>query len=100
MRDSYRYGVDARVNVGFGFWQQAFASKQTLNAAAYAAARAGMMSVKSDEGRPLGIMPRLLIVPPALEAAGLEILNAERDAAGATNVWRGTAELLVVPWLA
>jgi phage major head subunit gpT-like protein len=45
-------------------------------------------------------MPRLLIVPPALEAAGLEILNAERDAAGATNVWRGTAELLVVPWLA
>jgi phage major head subunit gpT-like protein len=100
MRDSYRYGVDARVNVGFGFWQQAYASKQTLDAAAYAAARAAMMSVKSDEGRPLGIMPRLLIVPPALEAAGLEILNAERDAAGATNVWRGTAELLVVPWLA
>ena len=53
-----------------------------------------------DHGRPLGVMPTHLVVPPALREAGLEILNAERDAAGATNVWRGAATLLVVPWLA
>jgi phage major head subunit gpT-like protein len=100
MRDSFRYGVDARVNVGFGFWQLGYGSKQTLNKAAYAGAVQAMSEFKSDEGRPLGIMPNLLVVPPALREAGLEILNAERDAAGATNVWRGTAELLVVPWLA
>lgn len=99
-RNEYRYGVDGRCNVGYGFWQMAYGSKQTLNAANYSAARAAMMSFKSDSGKPLALQPRLLVVPPTLEAAGLEILNAERDAAGATNVWRNTAELLVVPWLA
>ncbi len=96
----FLYGADARGNVGFGFWQFAWGSKQTLNATNYEAARAALMGMKGDHGRPLGITPRLLVVPPSLEGAALEILNAERDAAGATNVWKGTAELMVVPWLA
>lgn len=99
-RKKFLYGVDARYNVGFGYWQFAYGSKQTLDAAAYAAARAAMQGMKGDYGRPLGLKPTLLIVPPALEAAGLEILNAERNAAGETNVWKGTAKLEVVPWLA
>lgn len=94
------YGADWRGNVGYGVPQMAYGSKQTLNAAAYAAARAAMQGFKGDGGRPLGIVPDLLVVPPSLEAVGLEILNAERDTSGATNVWKGTAELLVVPWLA
>lgn len=100
MRKEYLYGTEGRHNVGFGFWQFAYGSKQTLDATAYAGARGAMQEFKGDYGRPLGIMPKLLVVPPSLEKAGLEILNAERDGAGATNVWRGTAELLVVPWLA
>lgn len=99
-RKQFLYGVDARYNVGFGYWQFAYGSKQTLNAAAYAAARAAMQGMKGDYGRPLGLRPKLLVVPPALEEAGLEILNAERNAAGETNVWKGTAKLEVVPWLA
>ncbi|MCM3419050.1 Mu-like prophage major head subunit gpT family protein [Sphingopyxis alaskensis] len=99
-RKKFLYGVDARYNVGFGYWQFAYGSKQALDAAAYAAARAAMQGMKGDYGRPLGLKPTLLVVPPALEAAGLEILNAERDAGGATNVWKGTAKLVVVPWLA
>lgn len=99
-RRKFIYGSDSRDNVGYGFWQFAWGSKQTLDKAAYAGAREALMSMKGDYGRPIGIMPRLLVVPPALEGEGLEILNSERDAAGATNVYRGTAELLVVPWLA
>lgn len=99
-RNEYRYGVDGRCNVGYGFWQMAYGSKQTLNAANYASGRAAMMGMKGDYGKPLGLRPTLLVVPPALEGAGLEILNAERDTGGATNVWRNTAELAVVPWLA
>mgnify|MGYP001105115073 CR=1 FL=1 len=99
-RAEYVYGVDARHNVGFGFWQFAWGSKQTLNKANYKVAREAMSGLKGDHGRPLGIKPRLLIVPPSLEGQALEIVNAERDAAGATNVYKGTAEILVCPWLA
>jgi phage major head subunit gpT-like protein len=99
-KKEYQYGVDARHNVGYGFWQFAWGSKQALSKANYKVARESLMGMKGDHGRPLGIMPRLLVVPPSLEGQELEILNAERDAAGATNVYKGTAELLVVPWLA
>ena len=99
MADEYRYGVDARVNAGFGFWQQAYASNQALDATNYAAARAAMAGFKSDEGRPLGIRPTLLVVPPSLEGAALNVTQAERLANGQTNIYRNTAETVVVPWL-
>lgn len=99
-RKEYRYGVDARVNAGFGLWQLAFASKLDLTAENYALARAAMMSFKGDHGKPLNVRPTLLVVPPSLEGSALEVLKAERDAAGATNVYRNTADLLVTPWLA
>jgi phage major head subunit gpT-like protein len=96
----FQYGADARGNVGFGFWQQAYGSKQTLNAGAYATARAALSGMKGDHGRPLGLMPNLLVVPPSLESAARKILNSEYAAGGETNEWKGTAELLVCPWLA
>lgn len=94
------YGSDARANAGYGFWQMAWGSKQTLNAANYAAARSALMGMKGDYGRPLGLMPNLLVVPPALESAARKILNSEYAAGGETNEWKGTAELAVIPWLA
>lgn len=95
----FRYGVDARCNAGYGLWQLAYASKQTLDATAYGAARTALMSMKGDSGKPLGVRPSLLVVPPSLEKAGLEILQAEKNANGADNIYRGTAKLLVTPWL-
>ena len=59
------------------------------------------MNVKGDEDRPMGCMPTHLVVPPALEHEGARA--AQRGAAtptGATNVYRGTAKLIVSPWLA
>lgn len=92
------YGVDARSNVGFGLWQLAYASKQTLDENSYAAARAAMMSMVGDNGKPLGIRPMLLVVPPSLEGTGLKILKAENIGA-TTNVYRDTAQLLTTPWI-
>lgn len=99
-QDKFVYGVRARRAAGYGMWQTAFGSKAALDATNYAAARSAMMALKGDAGRPLGIKPTHLVVPPALEGAALELLNAERNAAGATNVWRNTAQLLVSSWLA
>ncbi|OWV43189.1 Mu-like prophage major head subunit gpT family protein [Mameliella alba] len=100
LNNTYVYGADWRGNVGYGFPQTAYGSQQTLDASAYAAARSAIMGFKGDGGRPLGLMPNLLVVPPSLESAGRKILNSEYASGGETNEWKGTAELLVVPWLA
>lgn len=100
MNNEFLYGVDSRYNVGFGFWQFAWGSKQTLNAANYGAARAALGGMKGDYGKPLGLRGTLLCVPPSLESAGLKLLNSELASGGETNEWKGTAKLAVVPWLA
>jgi len=96
----YLYGVDGRMAVGFGFWQFAQGSKQDLTVANYKDAYAALEGMKGDFGRPLGLRPTKLVVPPSLREQGQRILKSANDAAGATNPWAGTAELVVVPWLA
>lgn len=105
LRRKFRYGVDYRGAAAYGLWQMAYCSTQELNAANYASARAMMMSQTNAEGVPLGIKPTLLIVPPALEARAREILHAQfiigDSAVGGSksNIWQGSADLLVVPEL-
>lgn len=100
MKKKFLYGVDYRGNAGYGLWQLGYASKQTLDATNYEAGRAAMMSFKSDEGTPLNITPQLLVVPPTLEGAANTLIKTQVNAAGASNPWFNTAEVLVVPWLA
>jgi phage major head subunit gpT-like protein len=105
MRKKFRYGVDDRKNVGFGLWQLAFGSNDSLTPENYAFARAAMSSFKRDVGKaedapPLGIIPTHLVVGPMLESAGRAIVEAQFNSAGASNVWFNTAKLVVVPWLA
>jgi Mu-like prophage major head subunit gpT len=97
--DEYTYGIRARVNAGFGLWQLAYGSKQTLNTANYATARIAMQGMRYEGGRIMGVTPNLLVVPPALERDARELLTAEELPGGGTNVWRGSAELLVSPYL-
>ncbi|CZT33000.1 Mu-like prophage major head subunit gpT family protein [Rhizobium sp. 9140] len=99
-RKEYIYGIDGRCQVGFGFWQQAWGSKQTLNAANYETARVAISSMKADYGRPLNLNPRLLVVPPALEGVANGIIKSALVNGGETNKWAGTAEVMVVPLLA
>jgi phage major head subunit gpT-like protein len=99
-RKEFRYGIDARVNTGLGLWQLAFASQQPLDAANYGAARAAMMSFKADGGKPLNIRPTLLVVPPSLETAAFNVVQAEKLASGADNPHKKTAEVLNTAWLA
>ena len=97
--DEFVYGVDARVNVGFGLWQLAYGSKQTLNAENFNAGIAAMLAFQSDEGRPLGTRADLLVCGPTNRAAALEVVKAERNAAGATNINQNAVNVLVTPWL-
>jgi phage major head subunit gpT-like protein len=71
-----------------------------LNAANFATTRAAMSAYTGADGEVMGVNPNLLIVPPQLEGAARTILNAELSGGGDTNIWRNSAELLVVPQLA
>lgn len=99
MRGEFLYGVDARVNVGYGLWQLAIKSCEALNADSYAKARALMASYKDENGNPLGLVPNLLVAPPELEAAARKLLVVEFGEGGKTNEWKGSADFLISPWL-
>ncbi len=100
MLDEFLYGVDARGNWGFGFWQQAFGSKAALDETNFNAAVTAMMSFKSDKGRPLGINPSILVVGPSNRAAARALIEVEKKTGGADNPNYKAVEVLVVPWLA
>ncbi|MGO4196551.1 Mu-like prophage major head subunit gpT family protein [Rhizobium sp. YAF28] len=99
-KKEFVYGVDGRCEVGFGFWQMAWGSKQTLDVAHYEAARAALTGMKGDYGQPLAINPTLLVVGPSLEGAAKRIVQSVLVNGGESNPWAGTAEVLMVPWLA
>lgn len=99
MTDEYLYGVDARVNAGFGFWQQAFGSKADLDETNFNDAWAAMGAFQSDKERPLGIMPNMLVVGPSNRAKAKAVVEAEHKAAGASNTNYKAVEVMIVPWL-
>lgn len=96
----FLYGVDARSNVGFGFWQQAFGSQAPLNQANFNAAYEAMMGFKADGGKPLGIVPSLLVTGPSNRAAARKVLKAMTIDGGDSNTNYEAVDLEVCEWLA
>lgn len=90
MRDVHRFGVRARVNVGYSLPHIAYASQQPLNTANFDAAIQAMMQLKDDQGRPMGIRPNLLVVGPSNRAAALQTIKAEYVALPAAVSGSGT----------
>jgi phage major head subunit gpT-like protein len=109
MEKIFRFGVDARVNAGWGLWQLAYASNLDLTPDNYNEARAAMRSFKTDAGKPFGSLsgPNVfLMVPPLLEGKARQILNSSfmvgmgtSSAVATDNVWKGTADLIVSEYL-
>lgn len=99
MNKEFIYGTDARCNVGLGLWQLAWGSRQALDSVHYKAARSAMMAFKDDARKLLGIMPDTLVCGPTNESAALKLLNSEYGVGGESNEWKGTAKLIVTPYL-
>jgi len=68
-------------------------------AGSYGTARTAIMSFTDDEGRPLGLMPNLLEVPPALDATARLIAYGDKLTDESPNPYKGTCEVVVNPWL-
>ena len=97
-------------NTSAGTYQNNFTSTP-LNATNYQLVRQAMASYVGEDGKPLMIQPRTLIVPPQLEIQAKQIVSASMIApSGAfginaasgmqTNVLVGTADVVVIPELA
>lgn len=88
MRKEFRYGVDCRCNVGFGFWQMAVGVKKTLDYQTIWDAINLMRTFKADGGRPLGLGKNklTLVVPAAEYQKALQINNREQIDNGGTTV--------------
>ncbi|WP_282258507.1 Mu-like prophage major head subunit gpT family protein [Stenotrophomonas sp. PS02301] len=97
-KKEFRYGTDCRRNVGFGFWQMAYASNKPLTAENVQAAYTAFTSRTGDHGRPLGLIPDLLVVVPALKFKAAEILTANQIS-GTDNVMKGVVDALDSAWL-
>jgi phage major head subunit gpT-like protein len=98
----YFFDTDHPVNIddaGAGVQGNRFTTK-ALTAPNYGSVRSSMMKLKGADGKPLQVKPTHLIVPPALEETARQILNADfipntAGTATQTNVWKGTADLIV-----
>jgi phage major head subunit gpT-like protein len=99
MRNEFLYGAAGRLNVGVALWQLAFASREVLSAANYKAAYQALLAMEGDQGKKLNVTPTVLLVGPTNFGAANALIKAQKDAAGADNIWFATAEVVVVPWL-
>lgn len=97
--DIYQWGIRYRCNAGYGFWQMARKSNAVLNAAAFEAGRTAMRMQKGDGGRPLGIVPNILLVPPSLESAADAIVTSRTLAGGGDNPNYNKATVVVMDWV-
>lgn len=70
-----------------------------LSLDSYVEARSSIMGLTGDKETSLGLIPDLLVVDPSNEKAARQILEAE-FIGGTSNVYKGTAKLLIEPELA
>jgi phage major head subunit gpT-like protein len=67
--------------------------------ASYGAARTAMRKLKDEDGRPLGMKPTILLVPPALEDDANLLMTVDKLEDGKPNPYKGTAEVVVGDYL-
>ena len=76
----------------------AFANKRALTPDALWDAIGKMRAFKADGGRPLGIKPTVLVVPPSLEKVATQMLEREL-ADNSSNELKGRLTLVVADYL-
>ena len=98
-------GIAGAIPVGAPATQSNLAVSTALTYDNYVAQRAAMRSLVGADGAPLMVTPNVLMVPPQLEGTAKLILEADFLAniqavstAPQSNVYKGTASIIVNPW--
>lgn len=107
--DAHPVNIDDGAGGPLGTYDNSLAL--ALTPANFGAARAAMMAFKGADGKPLGVRPTHLVVPPSLQDMAYTITMAENIASFApgtttagnvgttTNIYRGSIKVLVIPEL-
>lgn len=96
------YGASMRCATGYSFWQLAQMMRAPLNSDMFWEAWQAITGRVADGGRPLGLRPTTLVVPPSLEKSATQLLEREftiNDGGTTTNELKGKVELLVARWM-
>ena len=99
MTDEFFYGIRGRGNMGYGFWQMAFASKQNLTTENFNDLYNRMCSQVNDSGRPLRIKPSILLVGMKNREQAFNIAKAQTLDNMKPNPNYGLVEVIVTPFL-
>ncbi len=99
LKDEYLYGIRARGNAGYGFWQLAAMCDKDLTDINFNEVYTGMSSLKGDNGSPLRITPKILVVPPSLRQKAHEVVKRQFLANGESNINFEIVEIMVCPYL-
>lgn len=99
MRNTYVYGVDARVAAAYGLWQCAYGSVNDINSTNVQSYVQSMMALKSDEGKPLGVQPNVCVVGPSNWAAARALFLVPTLTGGAANPNYGLCEVVLSSYL-
>ncbi|BBT70549.1 Mu-like prophage major head subunit gpT family protein [Klebsiella sp. WP8-S18-ESBL-06] len=99
INDEYYYGVRGRGNMGYGFWQMAFASKKELTTENFNDLYNRMSSQKNDAGRPLRVKPTILLTGVKNREAAFNIAKAQTLDNMKPNPNYGLVEVIVTPFL-
>lgn len=99
MMDEVLYGIRARGNAGFSFWQLAAATKEPLTTENFNALYSMMTERKDYQDRPMHIRPTLLVVPPSLRQQAHEVIMKEFVNGGDSNINFNIVGVYVCPYL-
>ena len=99
MDNKVYFGVDGRLNVGYGMWQCAAASYDDITDVTFGKAYDGMLSIKGGSGDPLGIVPTAMVVPVSQRAAAEKVILRRQLDNGEDNPNYKRVEIIVCPYI-
>ncbi|MGD8501486.1 MAG: Mu-like prophage major head subunit gpT family protein [Phycisphaerales bacterium] len=99
MTGDYLYGVRARAVAGYGLWQMAYGSLNTLNSTNVDTYMQAGFALKGDEGHPLNIYYDTLVFGPSNWAAARALVEHQKLANGADNPYYKAFKLVMSHYL-
>jgi len=95
----YLMGAEARGGAGYTYWQLAYRSTATLNAANYELAKQAMYAVTNDEGEPLAIRPTHIVVGSSNQSAAKALFAKPNLVGGESNTYDKELVIIEAPRL-